>query len=87
MDELEEIVKEYTHASVKKPTPATMQTLAWNQLREVNTMFEKGWMYLRELSIVYLGQCGSSSLIDQVSRVYDLGVRVIGTSLLKVGHF
>ena len=46
-----------TYASVKKPIPATTQTLAWNQLGEIklNLIIQSLRQNLREFGIVDLG--------------------------------
>lgn len=55
-----------THASVKSPTPATMQILAWNRLETGNKdgavyVLEEG--HAREFGIIHFRQCSATAVV------------------------
>src|ERR1700722_9662874 len=74
-----------TNASVKKPAPATRQTLTWNHLSYMRTrdrVIKEGFRNAREGSIIDFSQ-GSTTTLIELS--YDVTVlertRVVGQTL------
>lgn len=78
-----------THASVKKPTPATRQTLTWNQLRVgENGRVKWASSIIRELSIVNLGERSTPALVEHVVRADGLADRATASGgALFFGHW
>jgi len=63
--------RELTDASVKKPTPATIQTLTWNHLEMGGSVDHTGEKsgYGREFSIVNLSQSRTTALVKNKDSV------------------
>lgn len=87
--------RDFTYASVKKPTPATRATLAWNRLKanwlEMLNMRWGTLVHLRKFSTIDFCQGGATTLVQNISDIifWFLRIGLMGRShlVLWCGHW
>ena len=85
------LIAKMSYASVKKPTPATMQTFTWNHLQvracerpvSLGGYLEEAEDYSRELGLVDLGKRSTALLIESVAVAGNGTLAELGDGLVR----